>query len=176
MRINQDRKFAFTEKSVKEICEGESDISYTDTICKGLKLISGSRGNGGYHFQYFNPETGSMSMKVIGNIFRVPLEQARAIVRNIQSNFNEFINNPLDRCDTLAADFTKNGYYPRKKAESLQGTETILSDENASLKRKIKELEQEKEELQNTIVRLRGRMDTIKKLVCYDENDLEIDD
>jgi predicted RNase H-like nuclease (RuvC/YqgF family) len=80
------------------------------------------------------------------------------------------------RCCSLSVDFKKNGFFPRKKVEEPKGTATILSDENASLKEKIKELEQEIESLRDMNIRLGSRLQTIRRLACYDEADIEIDD
>lgn len=44
------------------------------------------------------------------------------------------------------------------------------------LKNKIKDLQKEIEELQDINIRLKSRLDTVRKLVCYDENDLEMAD
>lgn len=58
----------------------------------------------------------------------------------------------------------------------MNGTNIILSDENASLKEKIKELQAENEKLREASIRLGARLSTIRRVACYDENDTEIDD
>lgn len=63
-----------------------------------------------------------------------------------------------------------------EKAESFQGTEIILSNENASLKQKIKDLQEEIERLKESNIRLSCKLQTIRKLCCYDDNDAEMSD
>lgn len=56
------------------------------------------------------------------------------------------------------------------------GTEIILSKENASLKEKIKELQKEIERLREDNIRIGSRLQTIRRISCYDEPDMEMDD
>lgn len=56
------------------------------------------------------------------------------------------------------------------------GTEIILSKENASLKEKIKDLQKEIERLREDNIRLGSRLQTIRRIACYDEPDMEMDD
>lgn len=56
------------------------------------------------------------------------------------------------------------------------GTEIILSKENASLKEKIKDLQKENERLREDNIRMGSRIQTIRRIVCYDEPDMEMDD
>lgn len=166
------RKILFTEELVKILKKDENSprqFSYTDAGCKCLQLLV-SDTDSSYIFM-----NGKVS-KVIGNVYNVPLKKARAIVNNIRDNYKEFYQNIPPRCSSLSVDFRKNGFFPRKKVEEANGTATILSDENASLKEKIKELEAEIESLRDINIRLGSRLQTIRKLACYDEADVEIDD
>lgn len=56
------------------------------------------------------------------------------------------------------------------------GTETILSNENLSLKEKIKELEKEIEILKENNIKLGSRIQKIRRISCYDEDDVQIND
>lgn len=56
------------------------------------------------------------------------------------------------------------------------GTETILSNENLSLKEKIKELEKEIEILRENNIKLGSRIQKIRRIACYDEDDVQIND
>lgn len=170
-RKYNDRKFFFTEELIKnlKVDEDRRQVSFTDTGCKCLQVLV-SETDTSYAFV-----NGKIS-KIIGNVYNVSLKEARAIVNNIRDNYDEFSKNIPPRCCSLSVDFKKNGFYPRKKVEEANGTATILSDENASLKEKIKELEAEIESLRDINIRLGSRLQTIRKLACYDEADVEIDD
>ena len=187
-----NRKFFFTEDAVKKLGADDEmrQVSYTDSGCKCLQVLV-SETDLSYIFM-----NGRIS-KVIGNIYNVSLKDARAIVNNIRDNYEEFMKSKPARCCSLSVDFKKNGFYPRKKVEEPKGTAMILSDENASLKEKIKELQagnellvkeiqslkdkndilqNEIESLRDSNTRLGSRLQTIRKLACYDEADIEIDD
>ena len=56
------------------------------------------------------------------------------------------------------------------------GTEIILSKENASLKEKIKDLQKEIERLREDNIIISSRLQTIRRISCYDEQDMEMDD
>ena len=56
------------------------------------------------------------------------------------------------------------------------GTEIILSKENACLKEKIKDLQKEIERLREDNIRISSRLQTIRRISCYDEQDMEMDD
>ena len=56
------------------------------------------------------------------------------------------------------------------------GTEIILLKENASLKEKIKDLQKEVERLRENNIRIGSRLQTIRMIACYDEQDMEMDD
>lgn len=176
MRKYYNRAFSFTEEKVKEVCKLKAGIWYSDAICKGLRVQTLLHGNGSYVYQ------SQGKCKTIGNVHRMSLEQARDIAFNITANIVEFLS--LDIKDKyLVEDFEKNGFLPRKKIE-FNGTEIIISNENASLKEKIKDLQAENESLKAEIQTLseenrkyHSRLITIKKVVggVYEE-DTEVDD
>lgn len=145
--IHVKRQFAFTEKDVKAKCEFEKGISYTDSLCPNLLVYSGKDGNGSYRVAVCL--NSKYYQKVIGSVYRVPLDYAREIVRNIQENREEFVENldSLGRYDSLYADFKKNGFYPRKKLEIKLDEEFLLGEierlkaENELLNKKLKAIE-----------------------------------
>lgn len=55
---------------------------------------------------------------------------------------------------------------------SANSTMIILSKENTSLKEKIKDLQKEIESLKECNIRLGCRLQTIRRLCYYDENDI----
>lgn len=57
-----------------------------------------------------------------------------------------------------------------------KSTEIILLKENASLKEKIKDLQKEVERLRENNIRIGSRLQTIRMIACYDEQDMEMDD
>ena len=59
---------------------------------------------------------------------------------------------------------------------NAKGTEIILSKENASLKEKIKDLQKEIERLREDNIIMGSRLQTIRRIACYDEQDMEMDD
>jgi cell shape-determining protein MreC len=89
------------------------------------------------------------------------------------------VSNP-ETFNTIRKEFkmnlNKKNAFSRQHGHWFQGTETILSDENASLKKKIKDLEAEVEHLRSMNIRLGSRLQTVRRIVCYDETDMEIDD
>ena len=88
------RQFAFTDKEVKARCEEDNGkIEYTDSLCMGLNMITGKSGNGSYVLS--TSYKGKCLKKTIGNVWRMSVEEARDIVRNIQANKDEFMANDL---------------------------------------------------------------------------------
>lgn len=63
-----------------------------------------------------------------------------------------------------------------EKVEKFRGTEIILSNENTSLKQKIKDLQEEIERLKESNIRMGSRLQTIRKVCCYDDNDAKMSD
>ena len=178
-RTYEKKNLILTEEIVKKLEreEGRPTTTYSDALCRGLRVYVGKGTNSSYCFQ------NTKVCKTIGNIYNVSLKEAREIVFNIKENLDEFYKNVPERCCDLYIDFKKNGFYPRKKVEDFHGTETVLSQENASLKEKIKDLEQEREnlqkeieDLQKSVTILGSRLATISHLANYDEADLEMVD
>lgn len=159
-----NKKFAFTEKEIKEKCQLFVQDTFSDTLCKGLRLVTFETGMGSYVLYLYSPGSQRVVAKVIGSVYRVSLETARKIANNVKDNYAEFLKTPKQNRRTLFEDFEKNGYYPRK----IKGTEVILSDENGSLKQKIKELEGEVSRLQEENIVLKSRLDTIRNLVTVE--------
>lgn len=62
---------------------------------------------------------------------------------------NKNINDRLINAEVTEKDFVVIGYLPIKEIENFKGTEKILSDENISLKKKIKKLQKEIESLRS---------------------------
>lgn len=166
-RKNECRTFVFTDKDIRS---GNFDSkecgTYSDKLCKGLRLSVSEYGNHSYMYQ--TTHQGKCISKVIGNIFGVTIKEARDIVNNIRENKAEFIEELPNIKLSLSAYFSKYGKFPHKVA----GTETILSDENSSLKQKIKDLEKEIDGLRDMNVKLVARLDTVRRIVNLDENDL----
>ena len=138
------RQFAFTAKEVKARCEEDNGkIEYTDSLCTGLSMITGKYGNGSYVFSFSHK--GKNFKKTIGNVWRMSVEEARDIVRNIQANKDEFMANELPWGKLLSVDFKENGFYPRKPAvvedTSLSSEIEKLRAENEFLKKKLKKIE-----------------------------------
>lgn len=144
--IRENRQFAFTEKEVKARCEQDNGkIEYSDSLCKGLSVITGKYGNGSYIFT--TAYNGKSIKKTIGNVWRMSVEEVRDIVRNIQANKEEFMANELPWGELLSVDFKKNGFYPRKKPEIKLDEEFLLGEierlkqENELLNKKLKAIE-----------------------------------
>lgn len=60
-----------------------------------------------------------------------------------------------------------------EKVEKFRGTEIILSNENASLKQKIKDLKEEIERLRGENQWLMGKLHQVKHIVMFDETTSE---
>ena len=164
----ENRKVEFTDKFCRNYVmeDFKEGTVLTDALCKNLTMYVSQYGNHTYGF------TSKKVSRNIGSVHTVTIKEAREIAHNIHANLEEFIKEAPSIKVPLAFYFKKYGMFPHKP----QGTEFIISDENASLKNKIKDLQKEIEELQDRNIRLTSRLDTIRKLVCYDENDLEMAD
>lgn len=55
----------------------------------------------------------------------------------------------------------------------INSTAVILSKENASLKEKIKDLQAEIEKLRESNIALGSRLSTIRRIACYDTEDVD---
>jgi hypothetical protein len=167
--------FEFTDKFCRNIkpedYEGSKTLS--DKLCKNLRLSISSIGNHSYSYQ------SEKISKVIGSVYQISIKDARKIAQNLNENKDEFLKAAKSIKLSMYAYFQKFGAYPHKP----KGTEVIISDENVSLKEKIKELQAENENLLSLVKTLKevntqlvSRMDSIRKLVNYDEDDTQIAD
>lgn len=145
--IYEKRRFAFTEKEVKAKCELGEGIDYTDSLCPNLLIHSNKDGLGSYKVAL--TYKGKYYQKVVGSIYRVSLDYARDICKNIQENKQEFLENldSLGKRHLLYQDFKENGFYPRKKPEIKLDDEFLLGEierlkaENELLNKKLKAIE-----------------------------------
>jgi predicted RNase H-like nuclease (RuvC/YqgF family) len=80
-------------------------------------------------------------------------------VNNINENKEEFESEVSNIKLPLAAYFKKFGRFPHQP----KGTEVIISNENASLKEKIKDLQAENEVLLSQINELKGTNELLQK-------------
>ena len=137
--IKTKRQFAFTEKEVKEKCMQESGIGYSDSLCTGLYMITGKQGAGSYQLMLKSKNVN----KVIGDVYRVSLDEARKIVNNIKDNLEEFKETKLSFGKHLVYDFRENGYYPRKPMaiDDALGELERLKARHELIKKKLKEIE-----------------------------------
>lgn len=128
--------------------------------------------SGNHSFMY----QGTIASKVIGSVYQMTVKEAREIVNNINQNRDEFMREFPNIKLPLVAYFQKYGKFPHKP----NGTEVVISNENASLKEKIKDLQAENESLKAEIQKLseenrkyHNRLITIKKVVgeAYDDTD-----
>lgn len=167
--------FEFTDKFCRNInpedYEGSKTLS--DKLCQHLRLVLSPYGN---HSYVYSAVYGN---KVIGNVYQISIKDARAIAQNINAHKDEFKKELPNIKIPLYAYFQKFGEFPHQP----KGTEVIISDENVSLKEKIKKLQAENESLSSLVKTLKdvntqlvSRMDSIRKLVNYDEDDTQIDD
>lgn len=152
--------------------EGIKTLS--DKLCKNLRLVISLYGNHSYHYK------AQGVYKVIGSVYQISIKDARKIAQNINENKEEFKREAPKIKIPLYAYFQKFGEYPHQP----KGTEVIISEENISLKEKIKNLQDENESLKAEIKKLseenrkyHSRLITIKKVVgeVY-EDDTEVDD
>lgn len=175
-RPYESRKFAFTDKECREMeSDGTSNPNtYTDSLCKNLKLFIYDTG---YNSYVFHNKYGT---KVIGSVFSISIKEAREIVKNIKDNMEEYKQELPNIKTDLFTYLKRNGFFPHQP----KGTEAIISDENASLKQKIKDLQAENESLKAEIQKIseenrkyHSRLMTIKKVVSevYEDNTETVD-
>lgn len=171
----ENRKYEFTDKLCREFDYEEHDgiTTISDKLCKNLRMYVSQNNNHSFAYQ------GSEAAKVIGSVYQMTVKEAREIVNNINENKEEFKREVSNIKLPLAAYFKKFGKFPHQP----KGTEVIISNENASLKEKIKDLQAENEvllsqvnELKEINTQLVSRINSIRKLVNYDEYDTQIDD
>ena len=126
----EDRTFIFSDKAVREYDYDVDAGTYSDRICKGLK-ISVSR-NGNHSFFYSGPE----HSKVIGSIYNISVDKAREICKNIKENEDEF-NAEFDTIKlNLYGYFQKFGPYPHNLIiEDV--TEETIEEQIETLKKQV---------------------------------------
>ena len=151
----------------------EGNKTLSDKLCKNLRLVISPYGNHSYHYK------AQGVCKVIGNVYQISIKDARKIAQNINDNKEEFKREAPKIKMSLYAYFQKFGEYPHQP----KGTEVVISNENSSLKEKIKDLQTENavllsqvNELKEINTQLVSRINSIRKLVNYDEYDTQIDD
>lgn len=174
-KSRESRSFEFTDKACREY-DASNDYegaTCSDKLCKNLRMYVSRQGNHTFFFQDMQ------ASRTIGSVYMVTVKEAREIVNNIRENKEEFYKEVPTITIPLAAYIRKYGKYPHKP----QGTDVIISDENLSLKQKIKDLQVEIDSLQKQVedlqeknISLSSRLSTIGKLANYDETDLEMDD
>lgn len=171
----ENRKYEFTDKLCREFDAEEHDgiTTISDKLCKNLRMYVSQNNNHSFAYQ------GLETAKVIGSVYQMTVKEAREIVNNINENKEEFKREVSKIKLPLAAYFKKFGKFPHQP----KGTEVIISNENASLKEKIKDLQTENavllsqvNELKEINTQLVSRINSIRKLVNYDEYDTQIDD
>lgn len=167
--------FEFTDNFCRNInpedYEGSKTLS--DKLCKNLRLNISPYSNHSYYYKTQGV------CKTIGNVYQISIKDARKIAQNINENKEEFKKEAPKIKIPLYAYFQKFGEYPHQP----KGTEVVISDENISLKEKIKDLQTENavllsqvNELKKINTQLFSRINSIRKLVNYDEDDTQIDD
>ena len=149
----QKRTFAFTDKECRNMTlpEGIGQEMYTDELCPNLTLVLSKNGNHSYTFRRHD------GCKTIGAVWAVTVKEAREIANNIRENYPEFKKERKDIKMPMFAYFKIAGKYPHQP----NGTEIIISDENASLKQKIKELQEEIARLNRVVAVYSARLDSI---------------
>ncbi len=142
----QPKKFEFTDYNVKKInCPRDvSMLVFKDTVKPHLALVAYRDTNNIMFAHMFKNK-----LKMIGMIDEMSVEEARKITKNIDENYEEFSLTLIPHKTSIKDDIKVNGFFPRNGV--FKGTETVLSDENASLKEKIKELNNEIDELKKSI-------------------------
>ena len=167
-KLTESRKTQFSDNFCRSYMpeEFKKGMRISDSLCKNLNMLVSEFGNHSYHISCGKYD------RVIGNVHTTSLKEAREIVQNIRENLHDFYEEAPTIKIPLVLYFKKYGKFPHKP----KGTETILSDENSSLKQKIKDLEKEIENLTDTNTELRSRLATISNLANYDETDLEMAD
>jgi FtsZ-binding cell division protein ZapB len=163
--------YEFTDKFCRNLnpedYEGNKTIS--DKLCRNLRLVISSYTNHSYIYK------AQGVCKVIGNVYQISIKDARKIAQNINENKEEFKKEAPKIKIPLYAYFQKFGEYPHQ----TKGTEVIISEENISLKEKIKDLQTENESLKAEIKKLSeenrkylSSLVTIKKIVgeIYEDN------
>lgn len=167
----ENRKYEFTDKLCREFDAEEHDgiTTISDKLCKNLRMYVSQNNNHSFAYQ------GLETAKVIGSVYQMTVKEAREIVNNIRENKEEFKREVSNIKLPLAAYFKKFGKFPHQP----KGTEVIISNENASLKEKIKDLQAEVDKLQSQVQMLiqdnrkyHSRLTTIKNIVGEIDDDI----
>lgn len=147
--------YEFTDKFCRGInpddFKGSRQLS--DKLCQHLRLVLSPYGN---HSYVYSAVYGN---KVIGNVYQISIKDARAIAQNINAHKDEFKKELPNIKIPLYAYFQKFGEFPHQP----KGTEVIISDENVSLKEKIKELQTENAVLLSKVNELKGTNELLQK-------------
>lgn len=173
---NAKRIYEFTDKFCRNvnIYDYDNCKQLSDSLCQHLRLVLSPYGN---HSYIYSAVYGN---KVIGNVYQISIKDARAIAQNINEHKDEYKKELPNIKIPLYAYFQKFGEFPHQP----KGTEVIISDENVSLKEKIKDLQAENESLKAEIKKLseenrkyHSRLITIKKVVgeVYEDNTESVD-
>ena len=131
--------------------EGIKTLS--DKLCKNLRLVISLYGNHSYHYK------AQGVCKVIGSVYQISIKDARKIAQNINENKEEFKKEAPKIKMPLYIYFQKFGEYPHQP----KGTEVVISNENSSLKEKIKELQTENAVLLSQVNELKGTNELLQK-------------
>lgn len=131
----ESRKVEFTDNFCRNYFmeDFREGTQLSDSLCKNLTMYVSKYGNHTYNF------TSCKCARTIGSVHTMTAKEAREIVNNIRENIDEFLQEVPSIKIPLVFYFKKFGKFPHKP----QGTEVIISDENSSLKKKIKDLESE---------------------------------
>lgn len=169
------RSFVFTDKDIREYDYDISAGTYSDKICRGLK-ISVSR-NGNHTFFYQNQK----HSKVIGSIYNISVDKAREICNNINENEEEF-NTEYDNIKiNLYGYFQKYGPFPHHQLY----LDALLEPEEEDPQKKIIALNKqvdtlvtlndhylaENEYLRNTLAQIRAIIADVDKKDEDDDDD-----
>lgn len=154
----QSKKFEFTDYNVKKLNRPKdvSMVVYTDTVAPHLVCVVYRDSKHKIFCHLYGRK-----MKMIARTDDISVEEARKITRNIDENYEEFCNTPIQARVSVFEDMKANGFFPRKR----KGTEVILSDENQSLKEKINELNGEIASLKEMIKPLKAENVKLRELL-----------
>lgn len=147
--------YEFTDKFCRNLnsADYEGNKTLSDKLCKNLRVTISHTGNHSYAYQ------AEKKSKVIGSVYQISIKDARAIAQNINENKEEFIREVPNIKIPLYAYFQKFGKFPHKP----KGTEVIISNENVSLKEKIKNLQTENAVLLSQVNELKGTNELLQK-------------
>lgn len=150
----QAKKFEFTDVNIKKLNRPKdvSMVVYSDTVAPRLVCVVYRDVKHKIYAHLYNKK-----MKMIARTDEISVEDARSIAYNINENYDEFLNTHIAARESVAEDIKQHGFFPRNK----RGTEVILSDENSSLKDKIKELSETVRQLQKENLEMKELLNEI---------------